>query len=185
MRLGFNSTISRKERICKVCGKPCYWFSKQRCQQCSTQQDTLKRMERETEKMIVEEDLSGLIEDAYRVISQYVRLRDADDKGIVACFTCGVKKHWTLQQCGHYVKRSNLYLRWDESRNLRVQCVHCNQNLHGNMPEYTKRLEEICKGITDILRSDSYLIHKPTRDEIRAVISEYTPKVNYLKKQLK
>lgn len=184
MIFGHNSTIAKKEKICVSCGKPCFWFSKKRCQTCAKIEDTQKRMEQETEKMIVEEDLSGLIDDADKIISQYVRLKYADENGIVACFTCGDKKHWTLQQCGHYIKRANLYLRWDEGRNLRPQCPYCNENLHGNMIEYTKRLEAECKGITDLLRDESRLVHKPTREEIRAVISEYTPLVKALKLKL-
>ncbi len=182
---GHNSTISKKQKICTSCGRPCYWFSKKRCQDCARIEDTQKKMEKENEKMIVEEDLSGLIEDADRIISQYVRLKYADASGLVDCFTCGQKKHWTLQQAGHYIKRSNLYLRWDEGRNLRVQCVDCNEKKHGNMIEYSKRLEAQCKGVTDLLRDEARLVHKPTRDEIRAIISEYTPKVKELKKRLK
>lgn len=183
MRLGHNSTIIRKEKICKSCGRPCYPFSKGRCQPCATQEDTTKRMEKEVSKMIVEEDLSGLIEDADRIFSQYIRLKNADEKGLVTCYTCPTTKHYTLMQNGHYIKRSNLYLRWDE-RNCRTQCPACNETLYGNMIEYSNRLEKECKGVTDILRDEARLVHKPTRDEIRAVISEYTPKVNYLKKQL-
>jgi len=178
-----NSTIARKERICKVCGKSCFWFSRQRCQPCSTREDTLKRMEKETDKMIVEEDLSGLIEDADRIFSQYIRLKGTDEKGIAPCYTCGDKKHWTILQSGHFIKRSHLYLRWDE-RNVKIQCQCCNEMKHGNMAEYSKRMEQECKGIVEILHSEMRLVHKPSRDEIRAVIAEYTPKVKALKQKI-
>ena len=184
MRLGHNSTIIRREKICKSCGRPCYPFSKGRCQPCATQEDTTKRMEKEVSKMIVEEDLSGLIEDADRVISQYVRLKNADENGIVACYTCGLKKHWSLQQAGHYIKRANLYLRWDEGRNIRIQCVGCNEVQSGNMIVYSQKLDAECKGLPDLLRDEARLVHKPTRDEIRAIISEYSPKLKELKKRL-
>jgi len=52
------------------------------------------------------------------------------------------------------------------------------------MIEYSNRLEKECKGVTDILRDEARLVHKPTRDEIRAIISEYSPKVKELKKRL-
>src|SRR5688572_29570986 len=111
MRFGYNSTIGKKEKICKSCGKKCYWFSKQRCQQCSTIEDTQKRMEAATESMIKEEDLSDLINDADAIFSQYIRLKNATAKGIAKCFTCGIEKHYTLLQNGHYIKRGHLYLR--------------------------------------------------------------------------
>lgn len=184
MRFAHNSTIAKKERICNSCGKPCYWFSKKRCQDCARIEDTQKRMEAETDKMIVEEDLSGLIEDADRIFSQFIRLKYADEKGMVKCFTCDVVKHWTLMQNGHFIKRSHLYLRWDE-RNCRPQENICNEVLHGNMAEYTQRLDAECKGITDLLKSDMRLVHKATREEIRAVVTEYSPKVKSLKAKLK
>lgn len=180
---GHNSTIAKKQKPCKSCGKPSYIFSRGRCADCSRIEDTQKRMAKETDKMIVEEDLTGLIEDADRVFSQYIRLKYADERGLVTCYTCPTNKHWSLIQNGHYIKRANLYLRWDE-RNCRPQCVECNEIKHGNMVEYTKRLEVACKGITDLLRAESYLVHKPTREEIRAIIAEYTPLVAKLKKQL-
>lgn len=184
MKWGYNSTIAKKERICKVCGKPCYWFSKQRCQSCAIREDVMKRMEVANEKMIVEEDLSGLIEDADRVFSQYTRLKYADNLGIVDCYTCGDRKHWTMQQAGHFIKRGHLYLRWD-GRNVRPQCSLCNEMKYGNIEQYSKRLEAECRGLPDILRDESRIVHKPTRDEIRAVISEYTPKVKALKLKIK
>ena len=89
-----------------------------------------------------------------------------------------------MMQNGHFMKRGNLYLRHDE-RNCRPQESYCNEYLHGNMAEYTKRLDEESKGLPDILRAEAAIVHKPTRDEIRQVIAEYTPKVKHLKSQLK
>ncbi len=179
-----NSTIISKKRNCKSCGRNDYIFSKGRCSQCAKIEDTQKRMERETEKLIQEEDLSGLISDADAVFSQFIRLKYADDKGYVACYTCGNKKHYTLMQNGHYIKRGHLYLRWDE-RNCRPQDADCNEFKSGNMAEYTLRLDKECKGLPDILKDEMRMVHHVTRDEIRAIISEYTPKVKELKKRLK
>lgn len=184
MRFRHNSTIGIKEKICVSCGKKAPWFSKKRCQQCATIEDVTKRMEKESEKVIDEEDLWDLIHDADAIFSQYIRLKYADEKGIVKCYTCNTKKHWTLMQNGHYMKRGNLYLRHDE-RNCRPQDKYCNEDLGGNMPEYTKRLDAECKGLPDLLRADAVLVHKPSRDEIRQVIQEYAPKVKFLKSKLK
>jgi len=180
MRYSHNSTIGRKEKICTSCGKSCIWFSKKRCQNCARIEDTQRKMDVQAEKEILEEDLSDLITDADTIFSQYIRLKYADDKGAVACYTCGVVKHWSMHQCGHFIKRSNIYLRFDE-RNARVQDFDCNISLHGNMAEYSKRLDEECKGLPDILRAESLLVHKVSREELRAVIAEYGPKVKMMK----
>jgi len=175
-----NSTIEKKKRPCKNCGKPSYIFSKGRCQDCSRIEDTQKKMERATEKMIVEEDLSDLIADADAVFSQYIRLKYADKNGIVKCFTCSEKKHWTLMQNGHYIKRAHLYLRWDE-RNCRPQDNTCNCLRDGNIGAFSANLEKEKPGITDILIEEMRVVHKPTREEIRQIIAEYTPKVKAMK----
>lgn len=184
MKYRHNSTIGVKERECISCGKKCFWFSKKRCKECSTIEDTLKRMEVSNAIVIQEEDLGDLIFDADVIFSQYIRLKYADKKGITNCYTCENKSHWTLIQNGHYMKRAHLYLRWDE-RNCRPQCRICNEMDYGNMAEYTKRLDIECKGLPDILRAEAVLVHKPTREEIRQIISEYTPKVKSLKQKLK
>lgn len=183
-KFGHNSTIMVKQRICVSCGKPCYWFSKKRCATCSKIETTQARMEKETEKMIDEEDLSGLIADADAIFSQYIRLKYANKYGEVGCFTCYERRHWTLMQNGHYVKRGHLYLRWDE-RNCRPQCPPCNELKSGNMAEYTTRLEKQTPGITEILIEESRLVHKPSREEIRSIIAEYAPRVKELKLKLK
>lgn len=180
---GYNSTIRRNKKPCKTCGKSEYIFSKGRCELCARIEDTLVRDEKETEKVIQEEDLSGLIQDADAIFSQYVRLKNANKVGIVKCFTCPMEKHWTLMQNGHYIKRSHLRLRWDE-RNTRVQCPNCNEHLHGNMPAYTKNLELDSPGITEILQEEMRIVYKIGREEIRQIVSQYSPLVAQLKKKL-
>jgi ribosomal protein L37E len=184
MAFGYNSTINRKKKECKSCGKPSFIFSRGRCADCSRIEDTQKRMEKETEKVIRDEDLSGLVSDADTVFSQYIRLKYANQQGFLSCFTCGVVKHWTLQQNGHYIKRGHLFLRHDE-RNCRPQCVECNEYKGGNMGEFTKRLEKESYGITEILKEESALVYKVTRDELRGIISDYSKKVKELKSKLK
>lgn len=179
-----NSTIITKKKPCRSCGKIDYHFSRGRCAQCAKVEDFTIRLEKESEKIIKEEDLQDLILDADAIFSQYVRLKYSDKRGFVTCYTCPTNKHWTLMQNGHFVKRAHLYLRFDE-RNCRVQCSGCNEIQQGNMAVYYTKLDQECKGLPDLLRSDSMLVHKPTREEIRQIIAEYTPKVAALKKQLK
>lgn len=182
MNFGYNSTIGKKLKPCKSCGKPCYWFSKQRCQDCSRVEDTMKRMEEETESVIKEEDLSGLIEDADTIFSRFIRLKYANENGIVKCFTCDIKVHWSMIQNGHFVKRANLYTRWMED-NCRPQCRNCNEVLYGNNWIFRERLDAD-NVATEILLDSLKLVYKPTREEIRQIIAEYIPKVKELKKKL-
>lgn len=179
-----NSTIIRKKKLCRSCGTDQYIFSKGRCQPCATVEDTGKRVEKYAESLIVKENLSELIDKADDVFSQYIRLKYTDDLGYCSCYTCGATKQWTLLQNGHYMKRGHLYSRWDE-RNCRPQDRECNEQKGGNLGEFTKRLEAERPGITDILKEESMIAYKPTREEISQVIVEYRSKVNELKRRLK
>lgn len=183
MRL-HNSTIRVKQKICANCGKPCFWFSKKRCNDCSRIEDTLAKMEVESEEEIKKEGLSDLIKVADDHFSKLIRLSYADENGIVECFTCHVKLRWQHAQNGHYIKRGNLFLRFD-TRNCRPQCQDCNEYKHGNMAEFTRRLELEHSGITEILKEEAALAYKPTRHEIQAIIADCKQKIKALSKPIK
>lgn len=185
MRFGHNSTIAKKEKICSVCGKPCYWFSKKRCQQCATRQGVEKRMEQFTETELEQDGLQELIKEADTVVSLFVRLSNADKSGNVKCYTCPIILPYQQMQAGHYIGRSHLLLRFDTDRNLRPQCNTCNCIKHGNLAIYSQNLEKEKPGLCDWLAEESSIVYKITRDEVRAIISEYTEKVKSLKQKLK
>lgn len=48
--MGYNSTIINKKKKCKSCGRMDYIFSKGRCKQCSTQEDSKKRIDAHEEQ---------------------------------------------------------------------------------------------------------------------------------------
>lgn len=74
---------------------------------------------------------------ADKVFSDFIRQRD---NGI--CFTCGNKKEWKYQQCGHFMSRSHTNTRYDE-QNCHCQCVACNMFKGGNMPVYAIQLQKL------------------------------------------
>jgi hypothetical protein len=177
----FNSTIRIKQKPCSRCGKIGPIFSKGRCQQCSTIENTFAKMEQETESEVRQEGLSDLIADLDAVVSKYIRLKYSDSNGQCKCFTCDNTKHWTLQQAGHFIPRGNMFLRFDVDRNLRPQCEHCNCMLHGNIAEYQRQLELQQVGVTDILYEEARIIHKWDRSELKALIVFYSSKVKQMK----
>lgn len=179
--MAYNSTIRSKKKYCVRCGKLDYWFSRKRCKSCATIEDSLARLEEETNEEIAKEGLSELIKIADDVYSKWLRQSNADKDGFVICYTCDEKLRPQDAHCGHYVKRGNLFLRFD-NRNTRVQCEGCNVYKDGNYAEYTKRLEAEYPGITDILQEEAALVYKPHRHEIQAIINEYNQKLKLLKK---
>ena len=175
------STIRQKKGICAVCDKYGPIQAKKTCPQCYWQAVKLKSVNKMAEKDIEQEyDLHDLIKDADAVYSQWLRLSNADKNGTVSCYTCDLNMRWQNAQCGHYIKRGNLFLRWD-TRNTRVQGECCNIHRGGNYSEFTKRLEVEKPGITQILLEEGHIIYKPTRYEIGQIISEYSNKLKQLK----
>lgn len=65
--------------------------------------------------------------------SLWTRLRYADYRGYVHCYTCPVVLFWKEMDCGHWLSRQHHSVRWDKN-NARPQCKECNQGL-GGLPE--------------------------------------------------
>jgi len=171
-----NSTIGIKTKPCKSCGRDSVIFSKGRCQNCAKIETFHSRVEKESE-----EDLGDLIKDADKLVSRYIRLFYSDKDKRIECYTCDRVMDYYEAQCGHFISRSCLYLRWD-SRNLRCQCEVCNCHKHGNIKKYRHRLNKEHPGLPDILYEESHLIHHTSKDELRSIISEYTQKLKLLNK---
>ncbi len=79
---------------------------------------------------------------AWTQYSIFIRQRDADADGIVACVTCGDLKHWKQGDAGHFLggrTNANLF----EERGVHFQCKPCNggfkQKIHINIPEAYKQ----------------------------------------------
>ena len=70
-----------------------------------------------------------------KVFSDYIRQRDADENGLVKCCTCDTVEHWKQMDAGHYYKRGNKSVRWDE-RNCHAQCIICNRLNNGEDNKY-------------------------------------------------
>lgn len=176
----FNSTIRVKRKNCLRCGKLEFIFSRGRCRSCANIEDTLaKDAEREIEKPHT--DLDNIIHKLDRAFSKYIRLKYADKDGIVQCFTCYYKAHWSLLQCGHFMSRKNMFLRWDE-RGSRPQCNDCNCIKHGNIGVYRINLNAENDGLADILEEESRIVHKWSKPELHAMLNDYSKRIKLLKK---
>lgn len=184
MRQAYNSTIGLKRKRCKTCGNMDYMFSHGECKNCATISSTKKRFEKEDNREQVE-DLSCLIEDLDTVFSRYIRIKYADNDGLVSCFTCNDKPiHFTRMQCGHYIPRTHLATRWLEE-NCRPQNEHCNCMLSGNLEVFKERLEEERTGITDWLLEQSRQVSKPSRWELKELLATYRAKLKIVEQKLK
>jgi hypothetical protein len=68
------------------------------------------------------------------VFSEFIRLRDSDEKGFCKCFTCGAIRYFRQMDCGHGVKRQHMATKYHE-RNNHAQCKICNGPIGGGKPK--------------------------------------------------
>lgn len=116
---------------------------------------------------------SKLIKKLDVVFSKYIRLSNADSRGMCTCVTCGKQFHWKNIQAGHFMSRKHYSTRWDES-NVKPQCVGCNMFKSGEQYKYSLFLGSE-------LANDLYLKSKETvkfsSQELEEMIDDYTTKL--------
>lgn len=99
-----------------------------------------ERAKNKEEKIAVikaQKDLKKIVHDrVWKLMSKYIRTKNADEFGMVECYTCGKMYHWKELQAGHY---KHDRLDFDE-RNLKPQCIRCNNYLSGRLDVYTENL---------------------------------------------
>lgn len=123
----------------------------------------------ERQKLITKLDL---------LFSEYIRIRNCDDKGNVNCITCGDQYHWTDVQCGHYVKRANMATRY-HLENCGEQCATCNCAKDGMEDEHWNYINQTYgPGTADKLE-------RLGRDEAHFSEHELHGMIEELKKELK
>lgn len=176
-----NSTIIRKKKKCKTCQALTYIFSHGNCKECSTIVSTNKRVEKYQDELETE-SIQNLISDLDVVMSQYIRNKYADSKGVVGCFTCSKKLPIAEMTNGHYISRSHYGLRF-LPENLRPQCVFCNGKHETDTEPFRQALERENKGITEYLERLARDVYKPTRDELKELLIEYRYKLQAVKRK--
>lgn len=123
------------------------------------------------------------IETLDKLFSEYVRLRDSDQYGMIRCISCGKRVKWQYADAGHFVSRSHINLRFDEN-NVNSQCVDCNRFKSGNLEKYKRGL--IIKHgrfIIDYLENKKNEIRQFTDFEIELMCLHYKKQIKNLKQK--
>ena len=117
-----------------------------------------------------------------KAFSEYIRLRDADEKGYCRCISCGKVRHWKEMDAGHYVNRKHMSLRYNES-NVHAQCKACNRYDEGNVSGYTLGLiKKYGKQIIERLNVAKNQVNKIDEFQAQLMLDWYRSKVKELKK---
>lgn len=123
-------------------------------------------------------------EDVWGVFSKYIRLRYADKNGMVECYTCGTKKHWTQMQAGHGLSGRGNSILFDEEI-VRPQCKSCNIFKGGNYDIFhLKLMEEYGTDFLEKKLKQKKKVKKFTQEELFRLYQYYKFQVEVLLKKV-
>jgi uncharacterized C2H2 Zn-finger protein len=77
----------------------------------------------------------------WKQFSIYIRVRDADENGIVKCISCGKLFHWSKTDAGHGIGRQHLATKYHEQNN-HAQCRKDNRYEEGKKEAYAKEVDK-------------------------------------------
>lgn len=120
------------------------------------------------------------------VFSQYIRLRDSKVYGgrYFRCISCGRMLPFEKGDCGHYISRRNMTLRFSED-NCHMQCSHCNRFQDGNIIDYRSGLvRKIGEQRVKILEAQRHQSKKWSAWELEILTKHYKDEIEKLKTEL-
>ena len=128
--------------------------------------------------------ISKLKKELDKYFSLFIRLRSANEYGMVQCFTCGIVRGYKDgMQNGHFQSRKHMATRFDEE-NCQVQCVACNMFRQGEQFKFGMNLDaKYGEGKAEELEFLARTIHKVSRVEYEEQISYYKNLVENLKEE--
>ena len=94
----------------------------------------------------------------WKWFSLFIRMRNADDNGMVRCVTCDKRIHYKESDAGHFQTRERKSTKFDE-KNVQVQCQAENRFKNGKQYEFGKAIDKIYgEGTADSLVLKSKMV---------------------------
>ena len=112
---------------------------------------------------------------ADEAFSLFIRTRDSQPYSGRAfrCISCGRVLPISQADCGHYVNRAHMSLRFSEL-NCHAQCRHCNRFREGNIQDYRRGLiEHIGEQRLLLLESQKHITTKLSTFELSLLARHY------------
>ena len=118
----------------------------------------------------------------WKVFSLFVRLRDADENGIITCITSGQRVHWREADAGHFISRNHKATKFDE-RNVWAQSRKDNRFNSGRQYEMGLAIDaKLGKGTSEKILIASRQVCKRGRFEIDELTKYYKKEAQNLAK---
>lgn len=127
---------------------------------------------------------SKLIARLDEAFSMFIRLRDSSPSGTsFKCISCGRILPFEQADCGHYINRKHMSLRFSE-KNCNAQCRSCNRFDEGNIQGYRRGLIMKYGEPTVLwLESAKNQTNKISGFDLQAMLDYYRREVKKLKKE--
>lgn len=150
-------------------------------QQARDKKNKAKELEKQKRKN-KRESVSMLRKKLDWIFSEYIRRKYSDKKWTITCISCEKKIHWKESHNCHWISRGNKQYRFDED-NCRPWCAWCNtfnQEFHQRI--FTiKQIKRLWQETVDIMIDNTNYVYKQGKTELRALIDEFTIKLNKIK----
>jgi hypothetical protein len=129
---------------------------------------------------MAKKERAKVVEKLDEVFSEFVRRRHANEHGQVACYTCGAVKHWKQMHAGHFMSRSKMATRWNET-NVQVQCVACNIFRAGEQFKFGLALDtQLGEGTAEEMLYLSNQSGQYSIEQLREMIAHYRERLRGL-----
>lgn len=124
---------------------------------------------------------------ADEAFSLFIRTRDSQpyEGRAFKCISCHRVLPIEQADCGHYVNRSHMSVRFNE-KNCNAQCRHCNRFMEGNIQDYRKGLiEKIGLQQVELIESMKHLTNKISTFELELLAKHYKQEIKKFDYQIK
>lgn len=128
-----------------------------------------------------------LMKNADEAFSVFIRTRDSQsyEGRAFRCISCGRVLSIDQADCGHYVNRSHMSLRFSEL-NCNAQCRHCNRFQEGNIQDYRKGLiAKIGEQKVELLEAQKNILNKISNFELEVLTKHYKSETKKFPYQIK
>lgn len=144
-----------------------------------------ERVKKEKDRKKKSESITKLKEKLWKIVSEYVRLRDSDDDNYCVCCTCWERRHYKdSMQGGHYIASGQSSFHRYNEKNIHAQCYWCNVGKNGNVLEYREfMIRKYGQEYTDWLFETRNEVHNLGKVELMDYIEQYQVKLNEVKQR--
>ena len=127
--------------------------------------------------------IAQLVEKTAVDLQKLVRLKAADDDGMVSCVTCGVSRKWNDEmQGGHFFERGRTATKL-LIENCHPQCAGCNcfkMKTTGGVLDYRRYMVDMYgEDGVDELEALSRTIKKWTREEVADIKNDFLKQIKF------